>query len=585
MIDTNSDGYKQQRKQLEICSAVLLLLLVGSMGTAKAATFDLARKPDGTIISGSRIEGEIVPGDAQRLLDFYKQYGTSISPLYLRSRGGDVEEAMQMGSIIRRLRLETAVPVWDTGDKPSDPIKLDDPDDHICASACFLVYAGGATRFGNYLALHRPYISRKDALNLSDVEYETRQKEIMPKVKVYLADMEIDQYWIDRMFATNSQEGYMPTWGEADNKVRHLMGMVPSLEEVVLSKCNEDPDVDKKIQAFRNSRSGPLTSADEEKMKEIMFKSDVFSKCEDKVLSDMQYEAFNREYSSVVDAKCQQYPELTKQEISTLRYLDAKGDQISIDEGAQRHELLKRFEPSNKCRSMAIYQLHFDALGRYSKELDRNHPHALSSINVAEDFDAPGLSAGDMADRGKKAYEAQRWDAALRWFQKAADIGNIDGMWGMVWLYSNGHGVPEDKAKAMYWIKSAAEHGDVNAINSMGLEYETGETVSKDYVEAMKWYTKAANMGSSRAMADIGKLYQNGQGVSQNYTEAMIWYKKAVDAGDKLALFEIGSMYAFGYGVPKNEKEARKWMEKAAVSDDDTVSLIANDWLVDNPSQ
>ena len=47
------------------------------------------------------------------------------------------------------------------------------------------------------------------------------------------------------------------------------MDMVPSLEEVVLSKCKEDPDVDRKMEAFRASRS-PLTDADGEKMAEIM---------------------------------------------------------------------------------------------------------------------------------------------------------------------------------------------------------------------------------------------------------------------------------------------------------------------------
>jgi hypothetical protein len=74
---------------------------------------------------------------------------------------------------------------------------------------------------------------------------------MMPKVKAYLADMDIDQYWIDRMFSANSQEHYMPTWNEADNKIHHLMGIVPALEEVVLSKCKEDPNVDRKLNEFR----------------------------------------------------------------------------------------------------------------------------------------------------------------------------------------------------------------------------------------------------------------------------------------------------------------------------------------------
>jgi hypothetical protein len=139
---------------------------------------------------------------------------------------------------------------WLRGNAPIDPIGVDHQENMICASACFLVYAGGAIRFGNYLAMHRPFLPREEARKLGDMEYEAAQKEMMPKVRAYLADMDIDQYWIDRMFSANSQDHYMPTWNEADSKVHHLMGMVPSLEEVVLSKCNEDPNVDRKLGDF-----------------------------------------------------------------------------------------------------------------------------------------------------------------------------------------------------------------------------------------------------------------------------------------------------------------------------------------------
>ncbi len=118
--------------------------------------------------------------------------------------------------------------------------------------------------FGNYLAMHRPYLARKGAQALSDVELEAAQKTMDSRVKQYLADMEVDQYWLDRMFSANSQEYYMPPWNEANSKIHHLMDMVPSLEEVVLSKCKEDPDVDRKVQAFGASRSGPLIAADVE---------------------------------------------------------------------------------------------------------------------------------------------------------------------------------------------------------------------------------------------------------------------------------------------------------------------------------
>src|SRR5262249_4496433 len=150
-------------------------------------------------------------------------------------------------------------------------------------------------------------------------EYEALQKEMTPKVKAYLADMEIDRYWIDRMFAANSQEQYVPTWAEADVKSRHLMGMVPSLEEVVLSKCKEDPDVDRKLRAFRAGKSGPMTADDLARFKEIIHDSEVFYRCSETALSDMQDVAFERENETIVNDKCGQ--PLTKSEISTVKAL------------------------------------------------------------------------------------------------------------------------------------------------------------------------------------------------------------------------------------------------------------------------
>ena len=69
--------------------------------------------------------------------------------ILLSSPGGDLNQAIIMGEIIRSRGLVTAVGVADASGriKPS-----------YCASACVLVYAGGKTRFGiegSALGVHR----------------------------------------------------------------------------------------------------------------------------------------------------------------------------------------------------------------------------------------------------------------------------------------------------------------------------------------------------------------------------------------------------------------------------------------------
>ena len=264
-----------------------------------------------------------------------------ISPVYLRSKGGDVTEAMKMGAIIRRLRLETSVPVWDTGKAPIDLIKVDHQENMVCASACFLAYAGGAIRFGNYLALHRPFLPREEARKLNDAEYELAQKEMMPEVKAYLADMDIDQYWIDRMFSANSQEYYMPTWNEADNKVHHLMDMVPSLEEVVLSKCNEGPDAGLQSPVADNQAN----------IKQKMQDWDVFFQCRETVIADMRSSAFERENDVVFTEKCRQFPALSPEEVSTLKALLQKGANVTSKEASIRTQLFEKADMYKQCKN------------------------------------------------------------------------------------------------------------------------------------------------------------------------------------------------------------------------------------------
>ena len=552
-------------------------LVVGAWAAAgNAATFELAKRPDGIIVQGIKVEGEIGPGDAQKLLDFYGKYGDMISPVYLRSKGGDVAEAMKMGEIIRRLRLETSVPVWDTGRAPIDQIKVDHQQNTVCASACFLAYAGGAIRFGNYLALHRPFLPREEARKLSDAEYKSAQKEMMPRVKAYLVDMDIDQYWIDRMFSSNSQEYYMPTWNEADNKAHHLMDMVPSLEEVVLSKCNEDPNADKKLRDLQNS-GRPLTAEDQAKIKRIMQDSEVFFQCKKTVFTDMQSAAFERENDALLTEKCRQFPPATPEEISTLKALLQKGANVTPEEASTRIQLFGKVDAYNQCKGKEKYALQFSTYKNWSDELEASKRAALSQ--TTDDFDAKGLSPESMAKNGKDAYEAENYAAALRWFQKAAALGNADAMMGMSWICGNGRGVPRDDAEALRWLKMSAEHGNAVAMWLVGADYQDGKVVPQDYSEAMRWYKKSADVGNADAMGRIGSLYADGLGVPQDYAEAMRWNKKSADLGNTTAMYVIATFYLYGKGVPEDEVEARAWMKKAAAMGD----VGANMWLTDHP--
>jgi hypothetical protein len=441
----------------------------------------------------------------------------------------------------------------------------------ICASACFLAFAGGADRFGNHLAMHRPFLPREEARKLTDAEYEALQKEMVPKVRTYLANMEIDQYWIDRMLSANSQERYVPTWVEADDKVHRLMGLVPSLEEVVLSKCNDPDPNGEKLRALRGS--------DDYQRKRNQFIQDlnIFFECKKSVFSEMQTAAFDRENDVVLRDKCKQFPQLSDTELSTLKALIEQGANAADREKALRLQLYTRYDEHTKCWSQATYALHFDALHRWSEEAEREKRTAAR--RALSDFDISALSPSEMSKKGKEAYEAQDYIAAMRFFKKGAELHDSESMIGMSWLYGNGRGVPQDETEALRWRKMAADNGNTTAMVSLGRDYEEGKTVSQDYSEAMRWYKMAADRNDVPAMTSIANLYKSGFGVAQNYAEAMHWLKMAANLGDSFATYSVGMYYVFGWGVPKDKNEARIWLKKAAALGQGGATR----WLIDNP--
>ena len=66
-------------------------------------------------------------------------------------------------------------------------------------------------------------------------------------------------------------------------------------------------------------------------------------------------------------------------------------------------------------------------------------------------------------------------------------------------MCDDGNGTPKDSAEAVKWFRKAAELGNPNAQNNLGAMLQEGRSVPKDYVQAPKWYNFAAARGNERA--------------------------------------------------------------------------------------
>ena len=89
---------------------------------------------------------------------------------------------------------------------------------------------------------------------------------------------------------------------------------------------------------------------------------------------------------------------------------------------------------------------------------------------------------------------------------------------------------------ALKYYRRAAKLGDADAQNAIGFLYDTGRGVRQSYKRALKWYARAA-AGSfhDEACNNIGNLYHNGLGVKRDVKRAKHWYRLAVRMGNEMA--------------------------------------------------
>jgi TPR repeat protein len=66
-------------------------------------------------------------------------------------------------------------------------------------------------------------------------------------------------------------------------------------------------------------------------------------------------------------------------------------------------------------------------------------------------------------------------------------------------MYDKGQGVEQDFKEAVKWYQKAADQGDVDAQFNLGVMYAEGEGVEQDYVTAYTWYNIAAAKGDTQA--------------------------------------------------------------------------------------
>jgi len=97
-------------------------------------------------------------------------------------------------------------------------------------------------------------------------------------------------------------------------------------------------------------------------------------------------------------------------------------------------------------------------------------------------------------------YALSPWDTkdnkqAAKWFEKAAEQGQIEAQYHYGYALLKGLGVIQDYKRAFFWLEKAARNGYADAQFALGEMYQLGVSVNSNNERAYLWFNLAAAQG------------------------------------------------------------------------------------------
>lgn len=137
-------------------------------------------------------------------------------------------------------------------------------------------------------------------------------------------------------------------------------------------------------------------------------------------------------------------------------------------------------------------------------------------------------------------YIQQDNETALKFFKKAADLGNPVGQSGLGLMYLYGRGVPKDYEKAFKLFASAAEQGWVDGQLHLGIMFFG------------KLHFPVFSIIFPDRVCNFYIIFTGGLGVKQDYKQANKYFTLASQSGHVLAFYNLAQMHASGTGVMRS---------------------------------
>lgn len=148
--------------------------------------------------------------------------------------------------------------------------------------------------------------------------------------------------------------------------------------------------------------------------------------------------------------------------------------------------------------------------------------------------------------------------------------------------YENGAGVPQDSTIALRWFQKAADMGDGEAWLRVSRYYLRSTLLPRDTARYVAIRKEWAEKGLPNALAAMHVIYESGIGVAVDSAKALEYLQQAVKKGSKWGYLYLGYCYANGeYGYEKNEKKAVASWQKSWKDNEYDAGLPLTNYYVD----
>lgn len=220
-------------------------------------------------------------------------------------------------------------------------------------------------------------------------------------------------------------------------------------------------------------------------------------------------------------------------------------------------------------------QYYLGEIYQYKHDNDKAKEWYIKAVqnNISEAAIELGLMAKQ--DEDEKIFlsrEKGKYDEAIKWFQKADELGNSYGdleIGNIYYLRYN------DYHKAAEYYEKSAKKDNKIAMQLLASIYQNPRLIEPDYAKAKMWYEKAAQLGMPNAQYELAKIYIKGEGTNQDYKQAKFWLEQAIE-NDKSktqkikadAQFLLGEMYLDGKGVERNLIKAKEYLSQSCIHPD-----------------